>query len=316
MTVAAHQNDGLELLIASILDATQAAIEQNVLLPAFTGTEFGVSNIKWLGETEETAINGGPFVIDVGDAVDIPIVPVPVPVPEPEPDATETVVLVENTSDDSGIPVVVAVSIPLIVLVAFAFLLAKKNGKRNIMTANQYLDQGGYCNMVGTGDPPRSFHEGLYHYTRSGARYLSTNCEHCHETRRNGFFTEEDLATINEGQLYDPESPPSDSNSYCSEESCEPADVFSADWTLVSPSSKNLGGRHSGMDVHNCSSATCKICNPQRNDLAFATPPSSTSVQMQGDAMDLNTASTFVRGNVQPSPRGNEESSPGERCVV
>jgi hypothetical protein len=99
--------------------------------------------------------------------------------------------------------------------------------------------------VVGTGDAPSSFHEGLYHYMRDGTRYLSTRCETCLETRMNGFYTDNDLGTIMEGEEFQ-------------------------DTSLLG--AKNT----STMDVHKCASALCKDCNPtEANQTTFLTPLNS-----------------------------------------
>jgi hypothetical protein len=61
--------------------------------------------------------------------------------------------------------------------------------------------------ITGTGDPPRSFHVGIYHYTRGGARYLSTNCIHCQETKQNGFLYVDGIDPQNEPSNYPTENP-------------------------------------------------------------------------------------------------------------
>jgi hypothetical protein len=147
---------------------------------------------------------------------------------------------------------------------------------------------------VGTGDPPRSFHEGMYHYTRHGARYLSTNCIDCAETRRSGFYTSANLETINEEGHYEQSfedlslayTSTSDNsasshhkfvgagqklygvgNNNDNGEEENPSDHRKRNW--VQPSPIALGRKHSSIDVHNCSSATCNICQYRPQNVAF-----------------------------------------------
>jgi hypothetical protein len=116
-----------------------------------------------------------------------------------------------------------------------------------------------------TGDHQGSFHEGLFHYMRDGQGYLSTNCEHCYETRKNLQYIDEingidvqranerDLDTIMENEPYD--------NSYDS-------DTASYEEILIRANSKKgLGQQHLGMNVHKCSSSTCTRCAKNQQPL-------------------------------------------------
>ena len=196
-----------------------------------------------------------------------------------------------SSDENSRIRTVFAVSIPLLLLLLLAFLFAKRDRRdnnRQALTVGQATalasKSSGQRKVYGTGDPPRSFHEGLYHYTRGGARYLSTRCPHCIETRRQGYYLDDhlhdnddclsrDLDTIGEGQLYDPVSGLTRSRS-CGDLSMA---TDSSDSTtgarLVSPNSKDLGGRHSSIDVHNCASATCAICKRRAREITFLSSP-------------------------------------------
>lgn len=126
-----------------------------------------------------------------------------------------------------GLPVAAA-------LILFALVVQKR--RRAMMTAGDYGMMTSEFVLVGTGDPPGSFHEGLYHYMPEGTRYLSTNCEGCIETRRNSFYTDNNLGPIPEDREYEED-------------------------ILISLNSKDLGGRAATMDVHRCKSSTCNRCN-------------------------------------------------------
>lgn len=135
----------------------------------------------------------------------------------------------DQAEDDDSVGLIAGVTIPLLVgLIAAALFMQKKRGTmtevgyRDMMTSEFVL--------VGTGDHPSSFHEGLYHYMRDGTRYLSTRCEGCLETRKNSFYTDDNLGTIMEDEEFE--------------------DVT------------GLGAKSSTMNVHKCTSAVCNRCSP------------------------------------------------------
>ena len=244
-----HVTSDISLATASIYDAIQLAMNNSdtILLDGNDDYE-NITNIEWLGETEEDAINGGPNGLIPGG----------------------------GESRSRSIPVGYAVAVPLLILMALALFVARNKTRRQVLTPAQAraLDSGDGV-LVGTGDPPRSFHEGMYHYTRHGARYLSTNCLDCIETKRNGFFTEDDLETIQEGkhESYDEISLVATSAS-----GSEHDPSGHRKRNLVEASDTALGVKHSSIDVHQCTSATCPICIYKPADVSFvpnATSPSS-----------------------------------------
>lgn len=93
-----------------------------------------------------------------------------------------------------------------------------------------------------SGDPPGSFHQGYYHYTKDGIRYLSPYCSTCIETERQ-LADGVGLQTITEDEEWDEGGRLS---------------------RLVAANSKNLGGKHSTMDVHQCTSSLCQECQEAR----------------------------------------------------
>lgn len=199
-----------------------------------------VTNVFWLGETEEDAINGG-------------IVGAP-------------------TSRSSKVPLAYAVSVPLLILMALALFVARNKTRREAMTARQLLALESANNtdvLIGTGDPPRSFHEGMYHYTRHGARYLSTNCPDCIETKRNSFFAEGDLETIEEGSTFEEISLVTTSVSGLGKEGSEHDASGHRKRHLVQASDTALGVKHSSIDVHQCTSSMCPICTYRPADVSF-----------------------------------------------
>lgn len=251
MAIMAHQTDGLQIIVASILDAIQEAMDGNVLIPdeECTAAICSVDKIRWLGTTIEEARAGGPIIAGGGDD---------------DGTAIDRGAGVED-DDDSGVIVAYA-AIPLILLLLLSYLIKKK---RRLLTAGGVLGDEDYV-RVGTGDPPKSFHEGMYHYTRSGARYLSTNCPDCEMTRRLGFANyDDDLPSLAEGRMYDPSKASSEDDS----------DLQSYDGSTfrkmhqVQPSSNRLSLKHSSIDVHQCTSATCPICKYKPQDPSFISSP-------------------------------------------
>mmetsp|Transcript_124825 Transcript_124825/g.186495 ORF Transcript_124825/g.186495 Transcript_124825/m.186495 type:complete len:509 (+) Transcript_124825:98-1624(+) len=297
MTILAHENDGLELVFASILDGLAAAMDnRGLLIPAEKPCSLPlcyVSKIQFLGETIEEVIDlmeqtndggggGTTDVVDVSDRGDSDL----------EKDNLEQ----PETENSNGPRVLYYAAVPMAILLLFALLLAKNKQQREVKTPAQLLELDQDHVLVGTGDPPRCFHEGMYHYTRSGARYLSTNCADCAETRRIGFFTDGDLPTISEDRLYDPASPSVESFSFDEASfGSEEEDISEhRKRALVQPSSKDLGNKHSAIDVHQCTSATCRICSYRPRDVSFVASPT-------------------------PSPAGKMFSSQdglGESCIV
>lgn len=244
-----HVTSDVSLAAASILDSTEMVMGDSdvFLLNGENPGLVNVSNVEWLGVTEEEAINGGPNGIGGGDR--------------------------EGGEIENSVPVAYAVTVPLLVLAAFALLVARNKARRQVISRDQMLALeavGTDTVLVGTGDPPRSFHEGLYHYTRHGARYLSTNCPECIETQRNGFFTASDLDTIDEDKYESFEDVSLVETINSSEKDKmerDPSDHRKR--CLVSPSDARLGVKHSSIDVHVCNSATCPICSYKPRDVAF-----------------------------------------------
>jgi len=239
VTIMHHITSDVSLAVASIFDSTQKAMDYSEIYFALEDDEnpANFTNIEWLGETKQDAIYGGPNgngMIDIGGP-------------------NEITVEVSKQGEDEKSMLAYALSVPILILMGSVLLLAKKNVKRKMKTKEQLFAVRSFENvLIGTGDPPGSFHEGMYHYTRKGIRYLSTNCHDCIETKKNGFFTAGDLETITEHSL---------------EEDYDQSahrKIF-----FVSPSDTALGVKHSSIDVHNCSSARCPICIYKPRDVEF-----------------------------------------------
>jgi hypothetical protein len=215
-----------------------------------------ITNIVWLGETEDDAINGG--VVPRGG----------------------------GARRSTG-PIAYAVSVPLLILMALALFVARNKTRREAMTSRQLLalETAKHDVLVGTGDPPRSFHEGMYHYTRHGARYLSTNCPDCIETKRNGFFTDADLETIQEGNFESFEEislVATSASAAHGKEDSEHDPSGHRKRNLVQASDTALGVKHSSIDVHQCTSSTCPICTYRPADVSFVGNTGISSPKMFG----------------------------------
>lgn len=225
VTIMHHITSDVRLAAASIHDSTQKAMDYSNVFFQFDDGENvqNITNIEWLGETQQEAIDGGPNgygVVVVGGETNEIIA------------ATKTT----QEEDDKSL-LAYALSIPLIILMLLMLLITRNKAKRKVKTKEQILALQSFDNVViGTGDPPGSYHKGMYHFTSDGARYLSTVCSQCIETKQNGFFT----AGGDDG--------------VCSVVS-DHRNRF-----LVNPSEFSLGVKHSSIDVHNCSSARCPIC--------------------------------------------------------
>lgn len=93
-----------------------------------------------------------------------------------------------------------------------------------------------------------------------------------------------DLPTINERHLFDPESGSQDSSSYDEASIVTELEVSEHDpsahrkQNLVEPTTGNLGQKASTVDVHQCTSATCRICAYNPRDVAFVGTPRAPDV--------------------------------------
>jgi hypothetical protein len=236
--VNAHDVDNLDYMSAAMLDALEAALNKYELWQDWTLTLPDLAFLCYVGDSyEEVYFYENSFNVTRNNTVDL--------------NGTVTVNATNSTWNNTGpvggsrgifgdntagaLVLLLGVGLPVTaLLVMFAFLVQKR--RRAMMTARDFGMLTSEFILVGTGDPPGSFHEGLYHYMPEGTRYLSTNCEGCLETRRNSFFTDHNLGPIPEDREYEED-------------------------ILISPNSKDLGRKACTMDVHRCSSGTCTRCN-------------------------------------------------------
>jgi hypothetical protein len=155
-----------------------------------------------------------------------------------------------------------AIGIPIVLAIIGSLFFAKRR-RTSIILPNQNVLQSWEeydpsNNIVkGTGDPPDSYHDGLYHYMFHGQKYLSTRCALCLETKRN--------SQLNANALRGVGSAATEDNYIVSGTSQQrgQGDDNDEDNThrIVNVTSNlRLGQRHMGMDVHVCNSATCMRC--------------------------------------------------------
>jgi hypothetical protein len=244
MRILAHKVDNVDYLIASLRDYIDASM---LNITAYVGEETpNLIFLSYLGDSSEEALNDGGdgdvavWELDFSD-VDA----------NNTNNATQyidggyiTAGLQGVTEDDDSVGLIIGVTIPILVgLIAAALFMQKKRGT---MTEDGYRDamMTSEFVLVGTGDHPSSFHEGLYHYMRDGTRYLSTRCEGCLETRKNSFYTDNNLGTIMEDEEFE--------------------DVT------------GLGAKNSTINVHKCTSAVCTRCSPSpENQTCFVAASSN-----------------------------------------
>ena len=222
-----------------------------------------------------------------------------------------------NSPDDNSRGIALGVGIP----VALVFLIAGFFVSRHqIATTRQMrLSEAGMYGtlssilgtmtetrrIAGTGDPPSSFHEGLYHYMGDGTRYLSTNCSDCLETRRNSFYTDDNLGTIPEDQEY--EDAIFGQSYYQDEEEEE-------DETQNSGNRSYLGHLVRGHavarpNVHVCNSALCDYCSGRnKQTTTFLESPSLWLNRGDTNTMEpMDSLLTFGNDDVTSSRSGQQE---------
>jgi hypothetical protein len=232
MRILAHKVDNVDYLIASLRDYIEASMVDPT---AYNGEETpNLVFLSYLGDSSEEALNdGGDGDVAVWE-LDFSDVDANANNTNNATDYVDGGYIIaglnrgEEDNDDS-VGLIAGVTIPLLVgLIAAALFMQKKRG---VVTEAGYNDMmTSDFVLIGTGDHPSSFHEGLYHYMRDGTRYLSTRCEGCLETRKNSFYTDNNLGTIMEDEEFE--------------------DVT------------GLGAKNSTINVHKCTSAVCTRCTP------------------------------------------------------
>lgn len=225
MTFLSHETDDLSMSIEAIRTGIKAAMAKDTLLdPVKLPT---VTRITYLGDTENDVLNWGN-----GDRVD----------------DDRGGIVTSGGTNKAYVPIL-AVSMFGAALIVLMLLLLRR---QRTMATQRQLDVGAAVaaaseEEVSLGcDPPGSFHQGYYHYTKDGVRYLSPYCQTCLETEGQ-LALGHGLETIAEDEVW----------------------MEGRNFTLVGANSRDLGGRHSTMDVHSCTSAICRQCTKKQNDVNF-----------------------------------------------
>jgi hypothetical protein len=283
MRILHHKVDNVDYVIASLRDTIEASMEDTSF---YTGSDTpNVVFLSYLGDASDEAINDGGdgnITLWEGDFSDFGI--------DSDSDSAED----EDTfidggviiaglepqdigeDDDSGLALIVGVTVPLVVGLILAALFMQR--KREVMTEDGYRDMmNSEFVLVGTGDPPSSFHEGLYHYMRDGTRYLSTRCEGCLETRKNSFYTDNNLGTIMEDEEFE--------------------DVT------------GLGAKPPTMNVHKCGSAVCNRCTTAPgNQTCFVAASGNSKVIILEDEYNEGDSQSLITDihSTGASPRASD----------
>lgn len=284
MSLVSHASDDLSISIGSIRTGIKDAMDDDSLLDPNNPQLSEITRVVYLGDSEESVLNfgvviggdsmgaagggggggaGGAGGGGGGDSSGI--------------DASTS----GRDNDRNGIFIpIVTTAVVGTALLALLLLLLRR--RRTVMTQRQ-LDYGAAVaqasddvsasSSFSMSDPEGAFHQGYYHYTKDGVRYLSQFCTTCRETERQ-LAMGQGLETISEDEQY-----------------------HEGRNRLVEANSKDLGGMHSTMDFHTCTSATCP-CRDRERDVTFI-PWLSTRAQTS----DV-TETTNVVSNTKSSKSG------------
>jgi len=218
-----HAGDDLSISIEAIRIGIKDAMDNDSLLDPSNPELAPITRVVYLGNSEENVLAYG--VVPGGDSKGIGT---------------------SGSDSDFFVPVLTTALIGT-VIVALVLLLVRR--RRRMMTQRQ-LDIGAAVAAASSeeassgADPKGSFHQGYYHYTKDGVRYLSQFCATCRETERQ-LALGHGLETISEDEEF-----------------------FEGRNRLVVADSTDLGGKSSTMDVHTCMSAMC-TCRDQEHDVTF-----------------------------------------------
>jgi hypothetical protein len=180
----------------------------------------------------------------------------------------ETVTNGSPSERKSPVGLVFAIFLPLVVILLLSMLLIKRRSKVKNAFGNEVQSWEEYDpsnNMIrGTGDPPDSYHDGLYHYMNLGTqKYLSTRCTLCLETKRNissGPYLAAlkcNTSTSNLANIVSSQYRNDDWNANDNDEMDGKDEAYQM---ARARSDMKLGQQHMGMDVHVCQSSTCVRC--------------------------------------------------------
>lgn len=274
MRIVAHTDDDLRYATASIRDGLQGAMTAGL---GQNSELSGINFFSYLGDTEEEVlalITGGRPGSVVGEEGSGSNGNKEPSVDGSGSDGGDTAIsdVKENAAaedDDKGIVILFAVGIPVLAAFLLAVLLHRK--ERNNVTRSTYFGLRDHEYVLpGTADPPGSFHQGLYHYMKNGQSYLSTNCELCYETRRQmlrdglfgddiNYLVEHDLDSASSSD----DTPERNNLATILENETFDKTMSDDDEVLLRATpDRKLNQIHMGLDVHKCTSSTCKRCHP------------------------------------------------------
>ena len=261
----------------------------------------------------------------------------------------ETVTNESPSEKKSPVAFVFVVGVPLLLALFLSMYVVRRRSldKHGMNTIQSWEEYDPSTNILkGTGDPPDSYHDGLYHYMKHGQQqYLSTRCTLCLETRRNinsGMYTE--ALKCNTGiSTLDKILPKQYRNKKSTGNSLdEEYDDDEAYQLARARSDMKLGQYHMGMDVHVCQSATCVRCmanqapmfvptgiiryaknkglappqnsiNEYDDDNSSLSSETPTSRNSADDNQSYDTKSTFNRDVCTPMPFPRSSPKKGRR---
>jgi len=258
MSLMSHASDNLSEAMNDIRAGIKEAMDNDALLDPSDPALSAITRVVYLGESENDivafGIPNGAKGIDSGD-------------------------------DSSGIFVpILAAALVGTALIALLLLLLRR--RRRLVTQRQ-LDTGAAVLAASSdasssiGDPTGTFHQGYYHYTKDGVRYLSQYCATCRETERQ-LAMGHGLETISED-----------------------AQFFEGRNRLIAANSKDLGGIHSTIDVHNCTSATCH-CREREGDVTFAAVPMKRAAR--SDVTDIISNTTSSKSSEESEAQSTKDT--------
>lgn len=231
--------------IAIATTAIQMEVEQVIIHLTTTSNSNaaleGVQIFSYLGNTEDDASS---FLFNL-----------PVNAPPPKDIGDIESDISPNDEDSTRTGLIFGLTIPLIGLLLAVIFWKKRPIVGSLLPPHDALQSWeeydpSSNNVRGTGDPPNSYHDGLYHHLFDGQKYLSTRCLLCFETRRNANLVMKSL-------------PATESRTIDVEKGSQDTEDSSTCPIVNATSNMKLSQPHMGMDVHVCSSATCVRCFPK-----------------------------------------------------
>jgi hypothetical protein len=237
MRIIAHSIDDVSYAVVGLRDGIETAMLAGI---GQNNEILNITFLVYLGDNKTDALSG-PYVGAVGGGTSSVAT---------GNDNGSTAVYAPEEDDEDNMAVGLIV---IIILIAIAVILAAMFAKRHKMltaAAAEVFYATGEQALIGTGDHPFSFHEGIYHYLPNGQRYFSTCCEECLETRKHLLFS-------------------NPSSSFASDAADQDLQQISAyhsrncrDTPSNAVSNEGLGQHHMGMNVQKCTSFLCKRCQP------------------------------------------------------